>query len=998
MTSIGRTAYPRFRASYSDAELRAEFALSATDHELAMGVARSDGVRLSFAALLVCRRRLGFFPSLGSVPSQVSSHLRQRLGFSHNTSLLDDEKRKKTLSGHREVIRDRIGAKVFDRTTAGQLDGILFEAAMTMSDPADLISRAVEWLRELDVDLPAFSRLRRIANSARARVHRRIFTTVAERINRETAEALNAMLTVPSTETVTPFNRLKHNAGAPNLRNLRAWADRLHWLDGLPTARPFLMELAPSKARQFASQARRMEVSELLDIRNPGKRHTLLLCFLESVRSRCRDELAAMFLRRIRRTVVAAREKLASQRDQHREIEDRLIGILRQTVVASGIEASDQAFGRYARGIFADHGGADTLEAHCDAALASRVNDELPFLWDIHRPHRTALFRLLDLLNIRSPTGDERLLDAWHLVQNHRAARRDGIATTVDLSFFPERWRDFILKSDAPGRATNGESGAMIDRRRLEIGVMVHLAQALECGDAFIEGSEEFADYRQQLLPWEVCAPEVEAYCRAIDLPAEPAAFAATLKDRLSIAAATVDASFPDNAELTIDPAGIPRLRKLPRSTRPPGLTAFERSIEARMPERHLLDILRDVEYWTSYTRHFGPPSGADPKLADATRRYLFTVFGYGCNLGPSQTARHAPDQITRQNLRRINASHVTAGKLEAAGVDIINAYARFDLPKFWGDGSAAIADGTHALLRDNNLTRSRHFRYGKLGGVAYNHIANSYIALFTTFIPCGVWEAVHILDGLLNNKSDIQPDIVHADTQGQSEPVFGLALMLAVTLMPRMRNWADVILYRPDAAMKYEHIDELFSATIDWKLIETHWRDVMQVVLSIRAGKVTPSMLLRRLNSQNRKNRLYRALREIGRVERTIFLLRYLSDVEIRRSIRAETTKIESFNDFLDWLSFGGPVIKSGDPVEHDKQIRYANLVANAVMLRNVADLTEVIAEMDRDGEPASPELAATISPYIRNHIRRFGRLDVDMAITPKPLAPSKLPFQIPM
>ena len=34
-------------------------------------------------------------------------------------------------------------------------------------------------------------------------------------------------------------------------------------------------------------------------------------------------------------------------------------------------------------------------------------------------------------------------------------------------------------------------------------------------------------------------------------------------------------------------------------------------------------------------------------------------------------------------------------------------------------------------------------------------------------FIPCGVWEAVYILDGLLKNSSDIQPDTIYADTQG---------------------------------------------------------------------------------------------------------------------------------------------------------------------------------------------------------------------------------------
>ena len=60
-------------------------------------------------------------------------------------------------------------------------------------------------------------------------------------------------------------------------------------------------------------------------------------------------------------------------------------------------------------------------------------------------------------------------------------------------------------------------------------------------------------------------------------------------------------------------------------------------------------------------------------------------------------------------------------------------------------------------------------------------------------------------------------------------------------------------------------------------------------------------------------RRHIYRAFRELGRVGRTLFLLRYISNTEVRRVIRAETTKIETYNELLDWVSFGGPVIKSG-------------------------------------------------------------------------------------
>jgi Tn3 transposase DDE domain len=46
---------------------------------------------------------------------------------------------------------------------------------------------------------------------------------------------------------------------------------------------------------------------------------------------------------------------------------------------------------------------------------------------------------------------------------------------------------------------------------------------------------------------------------------------------------------------------------------------------------------------------------------------------------------------------------------------------------------------------------------------------SHGYVALFSHFIPCGTLEAVYIIDGLLKNQSDIQPERIHANTQGQS-------------------------------------------------------------------------------------------------------------------------------------------------------------------------------------------------------------------------------------
>jgi TnpA family transposase len=146
--------------------------------------------------------------------------------------------------------------------------------------------------------------------------------------------------------------------------------------------------------------------------------------------------------------------------------------------------------------------------------------------------------------------------------------------------------------------------------------------------------------------------------------------------------------------------------------------------------------------------------------------------------------------------------------------------------------------------------------------------------------------------------------------------------------------------------------------------------------------------MLLRKLGNYSRKNRLYRAFRELGQVVRTAFLLHYISDQALRREITATTNKIESFNAFCKWLFFGGDgKIASNDPVEQEKRIKYNHLIANAVILQNVVDMTGVLRQLAQEGYIITRETLGTLSPYLIDHIRRFGSYILNVDQIPDPV-----------
>lgn len=305
-----------------------------------------------------------------------------------------------------------------------------------------------------------------------------------------------------------------------------------------------------------------------------------------------------------------------------------------------------------------------------------------------------------------------------------------------------------------------------------------------------------------------------------------------------------------------------------------------------------------------------------------------------------------------------------------------------FDLQRLWGTGVRAAADGTHIPIYDDNPFAAYHWRFRGMAGVAYRHVADSYIAIFSRFIPCGVAEAAYILDGLLKNLSKVQPRILHSDTRGQTAAAFALSYLVGIELRPRIKNWQDLVLYRPFRDGHYRHIEALFRGTVDWNLIADHFADYIQVGASVQTGKLSSSWLLTRLNSTSRRNALFRAFHELGRVIRTIHILEVLADPSRLRPGGSPQNKVEAFHRFSKWLLFGGQgVLRSNDPAEYEKAVHYNELVANAVMLQTVADQTQAVHQLIEEGYPVRAQDLERLSPYATQHLKRFGTYPDDFA-----------------
>ena len=986
MTAIERTAYPRFKQNPTTKELAELYTPRLEEVEFVQSQVRSKSGLLSLIVMLKSFQRLGYFPHPEFVPVPVISHLRSCLKLRSWVSAIPSLPSRYR---YQQAIRTYLGVQPYNNMAQQLAARAIALAAEVKDHPADLINVAIEELVKERYELPAFSTIDRLAGNVRSITNTRLFGRVEAGLSTAILASLDQLLLPESSESQATLNLLKAPPKSATFSHMEQLQTKFDQLMSFGDAKRLLSGIAPTKVKSFAAQAKALDISEFHDIK-PPKRRTLLLCLLYQAQVKTRDHLVEMFLKRLQTVHNHAKTKLVELREKHLAQTEALLEVLTEILEVSNESQDDTALGQQVQSVLKGHGGSECLLKQCEEITAYNSNNYLPLLWQFYSRYRKLLFALVRSLDIQSTTQDQSLMNALAFLLNHEHRRSKWLSVGIDLSFISDQWRRLVV-------SRQGDTSVLI-RHQLEICVFTYLATELKTGDACVVGSENYADFREQLLTWSECEPLVESYCRELGIPSTADEFVQHLQTQLTQVAEEVDQICADGKQVTISSDGEPVLKRIPAQEQPGGAAALEAAILQRLPERSILDILCNVEHWLNWTRHFGPVSGSEPKLEQPMERYILTTFGFGCNLGANQTARHTRGLVTSHMLSYTNRRHMNAEKLQAAIRDIINAYNRLNLPKCWGSGRTAAADGSKFEIYENNLHSEYHIRYGGYGGIAYHHVSDTYIALFTHFITCGVWEAVYILDGLMKNTSDIQPDTLHADTQGQSAPVFALSYLLGIKLMPRIRNWQDFTFFRPSSDATYKYIDPLFKDVVDWKLIRTHWQDLMRVVLSIKAGKLMPSTILRKLGSYSRRNRLYQAFRELGQVVRTIFLLQYISDRGLRQQITACTNIVEGYNHFLDWLFFGKDgIITENDPEEQEKRVKYLDLVASAVILQNTFDISLAIQSLSAEGHLMNRETLATLSPYLTRHLKRYGDYVVDLQNIPQPLEGAiPLPIEI--
>ena len=973
------TAYPRFKTRLTQAELEQFY--TPTEEELAYctNVTLSPATRLGFVVLLKTFQRLGYFVRSSEVPEAIIEYIATVIKHRTDREVLRRYDQSEARRKHLAAVRRFLDIKPFSAEGKTLLRATFSEAALTKEDVADIVNVGIEILVRHRYELPAFDTLVREARAGRAAANQALYDQVHSALGKTGATFLDALFVVgDDSRRVSPWHDLKQDTAKPTVHGMRDLLVRFDQLTVLSGYNACLKTIPVVKVSQWALEGNALDAASMADLA-PSKRYAVTLAVIRQRLAIVTDDLCEIFCKQMSQVSRIAGEKLQKYLMDSQGKTDEILRryALLDTVLNS--TESDETQLQEVR---------QTISDRPDLCEFSRLHteyggkNECRFMKPIFANRRAELLRILSTLRFVSTSQDLSFERALTLMLAQRGRHSEWITlqsgtsaylSLSDLAWVPEKWWKLITgeqQREAPTR---------LNRRQFEVCVCVQMVRELKSADLCVIGANNYSDTRDELVPLDECAKTREAYGQEVGLPVEADTFILHVRGLLTAAAKKADDAYPDNAFFQIID-GRPKLCRLKKKPIPEGFQELDTALTKKLDklELSLLDVLADTSQWIGWDKHLGPLSGHQGKIKEDARRKILTTFAYGTGLGPTQTARNIADISARQ-ISFVDQRQASTEKLEAAICDIINGYNQFQLPHYWGDTKRAAADGTQWNLYENNLLSERHIRYGGYGGVAYYHVSDTYIALFSHFIPCGAWEAIYILDGLTKNKSDIQPDILHGDTQAQSAPVYGLAFLLGIKLMPRIRNWKDLKWFRPTPQEAYKNIDGLFTKeAIDWDLIACHLPDMLQVAQSIRAGRISPSTILRKLGTASRKNKLYFAFRELGRVVRTTFLLEYIGDEELRRIIQAAQNKCEGFNQFAQWVYFGDDTITENVRDDQLKIIKYNHLIANLVIFHNCHSITQALKELEAEGMELTPELIAGFSPYRTSHLNRFGLFEL--------------------
>ena len=781
---------------------------------------------------------------------------------------------------------DLDGYRMFTGRCARELKVWLENEAEATRSNEGLARQFVEECRRRQVILPGSSVLERLCAGALVAAERRIETRIAAGLDDAMRMRLDQLLAEEVDGGVSRFVWLRRFEVGQNSADINGLLDRLEFLQGFDLPSDLLETVPPHRIARLRRQGERYFTDGLRDITGDRRLAILAVCAVEW-RGAIADAVVETHDRIVGQTFRSAKRRCDARIEGSRTVLRDTLASFR-TLGAALLEAKGD--GAPLEEAVAAAGGWQKLEGV--VAAAAQLSDTMsadPLAHVVQgwpRFRRYAL-RMLRALDIQASGAGEPILTALRAIG---AGSRDMPRTFLRHN---SRWHQHLNARPAGDRQLG-------DRRLWEVAALFHMRDAFRSGDVWLAHSRRYGDVKRALAPIEAAhaTARLAVPFEAREWLAERNAGLVEGLDRLADAAhhGRIPGGAIKNGELRIG---------RPASAMPEDVDELVLDLYRRLPEVRITDILLEVDAATGFTDAFTHLRTGAP--CQDRIGLLNVLLAEGLNLGLSKMAEASNTHDFFQ-LSRLSRWHIESEAIDRALAMVIEAQAQLPMARLWGLGLTASSDGQFfPAARQGEAMNLVNARYGSEPGLkAYTHVSDRFGPFATQTIPATVNEAPYILDGLLMTRAGRRIREQYADTGGFTDHVFAVTSRLGYRFIPRIR----------DLPSKRRHVFEprrvpkpligLTGNKIREDVIVRNWPDILRVAATLASGVLPPSQLLRKFAAHPRQHELAVTLREIGRVERTLFIVDWLLDADMQRRANTGLNKGEAHHALKNALRIG--------------------------------------------------------------------------------------------
>jgi TnpA family transposase len=935
----------------SNEELAFDWTLSEQDKKNVLNHRGSEN-RLRFAVQLCILRKYGrFLDDYRLVASKIIGYLSSQLKIA---PVPINQETVSTGKNYRKEIRDYLGYTTFDQTE-NLLDDWILHVVSRNFFIENLVQRAEAFLTENKIVIPPPAHFERIINSAYAQAEHKIFNKISSLLSSDIRSAIDGLLNTKDETRRTVFYKFDEFPQEATAKRIAEYFSLYEELAALEISGDLLLGFPGRLITELANAVRSYDAWRLKRF-DDNKKYALAACYLLRVRQNIIDNLARMHAQFL---ITMERKARNRYEEQHRKLRKKMSKSLAtfEALAKAFFESSDP--NDLGKQIDKDQVG-QALET-CRQFRKLEEKGVLNILQGMY-PNFKRYFPLFLKLQFDAEEGAQYLIEAINVARQYHCGTIKTLPSDVPARFLPKTWQKNLIED---GR---------INPRTWELGLALAIREALKSGDLFLP------DSRHHISFWNMVYSDQEWRHEKNDRdPSND--YTQTVKQLL--------AEFDTSAQRAIEGLdrnpfinhvkGKIRFHREEAVQEPEEVARLRQLIEIGLPRVRIEHLLMEVDALSGFIEKIRPIDGSIQPLKDRPAR-LAAIVAHGTNIG-IYTMADSNDTVSVDSLRNASKSCIRDDALNEANTVLVNYQKNLEMSALWGLGHISSSDGQRFGINHSSMIASfypRYFGYYDKAVSVYTHVSDQFSVFRTKVISCAENEAIYVLEGLLENYTSLDIKQHHTDTGGYTDHIFALCHLLGFSYMPRLQNLHKRRLFRQEKNRTYHGLDPLFKGVINFDLIREQWDAMLRVSASLKNRIVPAHVIVQRLSKSSPADRLSKALTELGRLLKTIYILNYMQNEGIRRQVQKQLNLGEQRQNVAKHIFFANQgEFRTGDLTEIMNKASCLSILSNAILVWNTIRITKRVKELRSAGHDISEEHLARISPLMFKHVIVNGAYD---------------------